>query len=279
MEYTKVSVQVNPINEVANDLLMAQMGDIGYESFCENNTGFEAYIPSKLFKEDELNTLYLPFDDTSLSFSTEIIPDQNWNKVWEDNFFKPIIIDKECIVKSPAHTIEEHAKYEILIDPKMAFGSGHHDTTALMIKHLLKCNVRNKTILDMGCGTGILGILCAKAGASSVLGIDIDEWAYNNAIDNIRLNGIKSMDAKMGDATLIDQMKFDLILANINRNILLNDIKHYAKSLTSGGQLFLSGFYSEDLNIITEECKRNGLIFISQKIENNWVAAAYKLAK
>ncbi len=279
MEYTKVSVTVKPLNEIANDLLMAQMGELGYESFSESDLGFDAYIPSNLYEADKLKTLELPFENTTLGFSSEVIADQNWNKVWEDNFFQPIVIGNECCVRSPFHKIEENTKYEILIEPKMAFGTGHHATTSLMIQHILECKFKNTQVLDMGCGTGILGILCSMRGAESVLGIDIDEWAYNNAYDNIHLNNVNNMTIKIGDAALIEKERFDIILTNINRNILLNDIKNYANSLNTGGQLFLSGFYSEDLDLINEECKKNRLEYISQKMENNWVAAAYKLAE
>lgn len=275
MEYTKVSVKVTPVNEIANDLLMAQMGELGFESFAETEEGFDAFIPSLKFDIQLLNSLELPFKDTTLSFYDELLPDENWNEVWEKNYFQPIIIKNKCIVKSPFHKVDEHYKYEILIEPKMAFGTGHHSTTSLMLQFILETDLKGKEVLDMGCGTGILGILCSQKKSANVLGIDIDEWAYNNANENIQLNGIENMKIEIGGAEMIGNRQFDIILANINRNILLEDIKHYVKALSSDGVLFLSGFYSEDLAVINEECLKNGLKYISAKKDNNWTAASY----
>ena len=278
MEYTKISVSVTPLNEVANDLLMAQMGELGFESFSETNKGFEAFIPSKDYSNSLLNKLSLPFDDIQLSFSEEQIPDENWNEVWEKNYFQPIIIANKCIVRSPFHKVEQSYKYEILIEPKMAFGTGHHSTTSLMLQYILESEMKGHNILDMGCGTGILGILCSMKKASTVVGIDIDDWAYNNAIENINLNNISNMSIEIGGAERLHNRKFDTILANINRNILLEDLKYYSASLNKGGTLLLSGFYSEDLEVITQECRENNLKYISQKNDNNWIAAAYTMA-
>jgi len=278
MEYTKISVSVAPFNEVANDLLMAQMGELGFESFSETNKGFEAFIPSKDFSNSLLNKLSLPFDDIQLSFSEEQIPDENWNEVWEKNYFQPIIIANKCIVRSPFHKVDQSYQYEILIEPKMAFGTGHHSTTSLMLQYILESEMKGHNVLDMGCGTGILGILCSMKKASNIIGIDIDDWAYNNAIENINLNNISNMSIEIGGADRLNNRKFDTILANINRNILLEDIKHYSASLNKGGTLLLSGFYSDDLEMITNECRDNNLKYISQKNENNWIAAAYTMA-
>lgn len=279
MQYTKVSVKLSPTNEIANDLLMAQMGDLGFESFCESTAGFDAFIPSESFKSSLLKQLTLPFDGIKLSYSTEVIADQNWNKVWEENYFQPIKIGNECLVRSPFHEASDDVKYEILIEPKMAFGTGHHSTTSLMLQYILETEVNNKTVLDMGCGTAILGMLCSMKGCKSVLGIDIDEWAYNNAIENTGINRVSNIEIQMGGAELLGDKKFDIILANINRNILLNDIKHYTKALSTDGTLFLSGFYSEDLDVINSETENQGLEYIAHKTDNNWVAATYKLAK
>nr|WP_321452187.1 50S ribosomal protein L11 methyltransferase [uncultured Carboxylicivirga sp.] len=279
MEYTKVAVTVTPINEIANDLLMAQMGEIGFESFNETDYGFDAYIPTKDYSANILQSLEVPFEDTKLSYQDEVMPDINWNEEWEKNYFKPIVISNKCIVRRPFDQVEGDYKYEILIEPKMSFGTGHHSTTSQMLKYILEIDMKGKSILDMGCGTGILGMLCSKRKASSILGIDIDEWAYNNAIENLSLNNIKNMDIEIGGAEIIGDRKFDIVLANINRNILLEDIKHYSKAINEGGSLFLSGFYQEDLDTINQECEKNNLKYISHKNDNNWVAAAYTLAK
>ena len=278
MEYTKVNVILTPLNPIANDLLMAQLGDLGFDSFCESETGFEAYIPSKDYQSEVLNQLELPFEGVQLTFEAEAIPDQNWNKVWEENFFQPIVIGQDCVIRSSFHPPVDGVKYDILIDPKMAFGTGHHSTTSLMVQHILETDVAKQRILDMGCGTGILGMLCSMRGCQSVLGIDIDEWAYNNALENIELNHVENMEIQLGGAELLTEQSFDIVLANINRNILLDDMQQYANVLKPNGLLLLSGFYLEDLDIITNETQKHQLSYLSHKIDKNWVAAVYKKA-
>lgn len=275
MEYTKVSVVLTPSNQVANELLIAQMGEMGFDSFEENDNGFDAYIPSKDFPDIQLDLLESPIEGIELSFSSETIADQNWNKVWEENFFQPIQIGDECMIRSSFHTVTHQCRYEIMIDPRMAFGTGHHSTTSLMVEHILENDMSGLEVLDMGCGTAILGMLCAMKGASEVLGIDIDEWAYSNAIDNLQLNGIENMTIEMGGAELLGDKTFDIILANINRNILLADMAAYAKVLKTGGTIYFSGFYTEDLPVIDAEAKKHGLSLVSQKTQNNWTAVAY----
>ncbi|TAJ15725.1 50S ribosomal protein L11 methyltransferase [Marinilabiliaceae bacterium JC017] len=278
MKYIKVAVELSPKNEIASDLIIAQMGDLGFESFAESDNGFDAFIPSSLYNESLLQNIYSPIEGVQVAFKYEEIPDENWNKVWEENYFSPIIIGNEVIIRGPFHDKQEAIKYDILIEPKMSFGTGHHSTTSLMLQFILEQNLEGKTVLDMGCGTGVLGILCSKRQASSITGIDIDEWAYNNAVENITLNNVTNMTIMQGDASLLGQSTYDIILANINRNILLNDIQHYSQVLNTNGLLFLSGFYTEDLPIITEETKKHGFSFLSSKTDNNWVAAAYKKA-
>ncbi|MBI9064656.1 MAG: 50S ribosomal protein L11 methyltransferase [Marinilabiliaceae bacterium] len=278
MEYTKVNVILTPLNPIASDLLMAQLGDLGFDSFCESETGFEAYIPSKDYQSEVLNQLELPFEGVQWTFETEAIADQNWNKVWEENYFQPIVIGQDCVIRSSFHPPVDGVKYDILIDPKMAFGTGHHSTTSLMVQHILEIDVAKQRILDMGCGTGILGMLCAMRGCQSVMGIDIDEWAYHNALENIELNHIENMDIQLGGAELLTGQSFDMILANINRNILLEDMQQYANVLKPNGLLLLSGFYLEDLDIITKETQKHQLSYLSHKTDKNWVAAVYKKA-
>ena len=276
MNYVKVIFNLNPNITEAAEIFISQLGESGYESFVMSGTGFEAYIPEKDFQPEKLNGLFSPFPEVRVNINHEVIPDKNWNKVWEKNYFKPIIIGKEVMIRSSVHKKNEGVKYDIIIDPEMAFGTGHHETTGLMIKFLPELDVKNKTVLDMGCGTGILGILCSKMGAKEITGIDIEEWAYNNARKNCRNNHVSNMKVLQGDAGLIGDNKYDVILANINRNILLNDLSGYSKALNQNGILLLSGFYESDLEAINTEARKHDLKNISVKKDNNWVASTYR---
>ena len=276
MNYIKVSYILEPNITEATEILMAQLGELGFESFVETENGFEAYIPEKDFSPETLNDLFLPFDNVRIGYTTETIREQNWNRTWEENYFEPILINNDVLIRGSFHKPRENVRYEIVIDPKMAFGTGHHETTGLMIKHILELDIKGKTVLDMGCGTGILGILCSKLGAGEITGIDIEEWAYNNAIENCDKNSVNNMTVIHGDANSIGNMEYDIILANINRNILLNDIPRYSKALKHDGLLILSGFYETDLRIINETTQKQGLQFISSKSDNKWVASTYR---
>ncbi|MGQ1787209.1 MULTISPECIES: 50S ribosomal protein L11 methyltransferase [unclassified Saccharicrinis] len=279
MEYTKVSFRISPNSEVAQEILMAELAQFAFDSFEETEDGLNAYIPTQEYQTEDVKGIQLlSSDEYKITFETENIPDQNWNETWEQHFFNPIIIDDRCVVKSPFHTNVPKAEYEVLIEPKMAFGTGHHETTGLMMKHILEMDFEGKSVLDMGCGTGILGILAAKKGAEKVLGIDIEEWAFNNANDNINMNNIHNMEVQCGDASILGSETFDIVLANINRNILLEDINKYTKVLRNGGTLLLSGFYLSDLETIEKECNVNKLIKKSVKEDNQWVAVAYTLS-
>jgi ribosomal protein L11 methyltransferase len=280
MEYTKVSFKISPNTEPLREILIAELAQFPYDSFEETNDGLNAYIPSLQYKENDIKALSIVANsDISIEFTSEIIPDQNWNEIWEKHFFNPIVIEDKCVVKSPFHSDAPETEYTILIEPKMAFGTGHHETTGLMIKHILELDIKGKTVLDMGCGTGILGILCAQKKAQRVTGIDIEEWAYNNANENIAMNNIDSMEVHCGDASLLGNENYDVILANINRNILLEDISKYVKVLNDNGILLLSGFYNSDIDCINDECSKHNLKKISVKEDNNWIAVAYILTK
>jgi ribosomal protein L11 methyltransferase len=274
-----VQVTVTPANEIANELLMAQMGEMGFDSFEENEKGFNAYIQSSLFEQVNLSEITSPLEGIELAFNTKVIADQNWNDEWEKNFFQPINIVDKCVIRSSFHEMEHNAQYEIIINPRMSFGTGHHETTSLMVQYMLESDVTELKVLDMGCGTAILGMLCAKKEAKHITGIDIDEWAYNNAIENIKLNKVTNMDVLLGGAELIKDQQYDLILANINRNILLNDMALYARALKPGGRIFFSGFYTEDIDTIDSKANENSLQLKSKKTENNWAALAYIKAK
>lgn len=276
MNYIKVIFTLSPNITEASEILIAHLGGIDYESFVITTTGLEAYIPEKDFNESLLDNLSSPFSNVKIGYSYETIADQNWNKTWEENFFEPIVIGNDVMIRSSFHNKNDNIKHDIVINPKMAFGTGHHETTGLMIKYILEQELHNKNILDMGCGTGILGILCSKRGAGSITGIDIEEWAYSNAFENCKTNSVNNMTVIHGDAGKIEKKSFDIILANINRNILLKDISEYSKVLNNKGLLILSGFYQSDLDMVNAEAKKQGLTFVCSKSDNNWVASSYR---
>lgn len=276
MEYKKISLQLTPFDETASEILMAQMGDLGFESFVENENGFDAYIPSKLFDKEALSELDPMVENVKYSWQDEVVPDQNWNKVWEDNFFEPIVIGEQCLIRSQFHQHTANARYEIIINPQMAFGTGHHQTTSLMVRFLLKNYVDGKKVLDMGCGTGILGILASMRGASSIHGIDIDQWCYDNAMSNIQINNITNMTVAVGDAkSIVPTECYDVILANINRNILLSDMPYYVKALAPEGELYVSGFYDVDVHLLEEKANSLGLKLVDKQEDTQWTAIKF----
>jgi Ribosomal protein L11 methylase len=227
----------------------------------------------KTFLKEALDNLPINIET---DFSSKIIEQKNWNEEWEKNYFKPIIIEGRCVIHSTFHKDIPEAEFDILIDPKMAFGTGHHETTSQMLMEILENDFNGKDVLDMGCGTAVLAILSMMKGAKSARAIDIDDWVCDNANENIKLNNVKNIDVECGDASLLqDGRKYDIILANINRNILLNDMHSYVDTLNDNGSLFMSGFYEEDLPFITKEAERLGLRLDSYKSKNRWVAAKY----
>lgn len=276
--YTKTIIKITPPDNNAREILIAQLSDLGYDSFMETDEGLEAYIRSDLSRPINENTLpFLNFSDYTFEIETEELEDKNWNEEWEKNYFKPIVIGNQCLVRSPFHEPPSPARYEILIEPRMAFGTGYHETTSLMITHLLELDLKNLNVLDMGCGTGILGILASMKEAAAVTGIDNDNWAVNNAIDNLQLNRISNMNIFEGDASILGTMPpFDLILANINRNILLEDMDQYHQALSQNGRIILSGFYTEDLEKIGEKARSMNWQHLLTKEQNNWIAVSYR---
>ncbi len=275
MEYIELICHPSQGEHVA-DVLISMLADSGFESFTENENGtISAFIQSPLYTSALAQRLssdeFTGFLD---SFRAEHIADQNWNAVWESQY-DPVLIDNRCMVRAPFHPKQAGVEFDIVIMPKMSFGTAHHETTKLMIQYLLSLQVTGKSLLDMGSGTAVLAILARMKGASPVTAVDNDEWAFNNALENVQSNNFADIEVLLGDASLLSGKKYDIILANINRNILLNDIPVYRESLNPGGKLFMSGFYSEDLPLIEAKANETGLNLMSKRIENNWTAACF----
>jgi len=281
MDYLELKISLTPNTEVSRDVVSALLAEIGFESFVESDFGVNAYVAEKSFSEEAVVSVLenIPLSGVAVQYEVERIKSRNWNEEWEKNYFEPIIIQNQVIIHSSFHSDIPPFPYDIVIDPKMAFGTGHHSTTALMVSHILEQNIDGKSFLDMGCGTAILAILAHKMGASPIVAIDNDEWAYENSLENIRINQALDIQAKLGDANLLGQERYDFIFANINRNILLNDIPVYAACMQPNAFLFMSGFYKEDLNIISEACKKQSLELTDYKEDNRWVAAGFTFSK
>ena len=280
MNYYELSfTYTSPIEkEIINDVLAAELGEIGFESFTESEKGLLGYISEALYDKKTLDDKLadFPLENTRIDYTSKWVESKDWNEEWEKNYFKPIRIGSECIIRASFHEAEPGYTYNIIIDPKMAFGTGNHETTYLMISEMLKLDLEGKELLDMGCGTAVLAILARLKGAKRVAAIDIDEWAYNNAMENIATNNMNNIRVLIGDATLLDgQEHYDIILANINRNILLNDMPAYVNVLNDNGYLIMSGFYTEDIPVIREKAELLQLTYQSNKIKDNWTATVF----
>lgn len=278
MQYIEVTFTVNPVSETANDIIAALAAELGFESFVESPEGTIGYIPAPLYNEESLHKALtdFPLSDTTITFTAQEMEDKDWNEEWEKNFFEPIVVDNRCVIHSTFHKDYPKATYDIIINPQMAFGTGHHQTTRLIISYLLDIDLQGKTVLDMGCGTSILAILASMRGASSLTAIDIDEWCVNNSIDNFALNHIDNIKVFQGDASsLATEGPFDVIIANINRNILLADMQYYVARMNEGAEIYFSGFYESDLSMIQAEAERLGLRYLSHRVEKDWTAAQF----
>ena len=260
----------------ASEILIAELGSLGFESFVENEDGVTAYILKEEFNENMLTEVrILDSDEFKISYSSSEIQQVNWNEEWEKNF-QPIVVDDICSVRAPFHPKPE-TEFDIVIEPKMSFGTGHHATTHMMIQFILKNEWKGKSVLDMGCGTGVLAILSSQKGANPVEAIDIDNWCYLNTLENIERNNVPEISVKEGGAELLGEKKYDVIIANINRNILLNDMQKYVLVLQPDGDLYLSGFYKGDIPIIQEACEKLGLKFQENLEKDKWVAVKFSL--
>jgi ribosomal protein L11 methyltransferase len=273
MNYKEYTFTVIPA-EPGTDILITTIADMGFESFETTSTGFIAYIPESENPDNELNSL--EFFDFTFSYVVKVIQQVNWNEEWEKNF-QPVIVNDDCCIRAPFHQLEKKYKYDMVIMPKMSFGTGHHDTTWLMCKNMLAEHFPGKTVLDMGCGTGVLAILAHKLRASNVTGIDIDDWSVENAVENCDTNNCPDIKVMKGGAELLaTEKEFDVILANINKNVLKNDMQTYVRALKPGGLLFISGFFKTDIPELQAKGESFGLHLYKQETKNEWACVIFK---
>ena len=303
MKYLEFTFQMTPSNETMEDVLSAVLAEVGFDSFVntgnlnialqkntdnpeaplvmeDNQVGeFKAYIKKEDFNAEALNAVIeeFPLPDTTISYTFTEAEDKDWNEEWEKNYFQPLVVDGRCVISSTFHKDTPTAEYNILIDPRMSFGTGHHATTSQMISELLEAELNGLNVLDMGCGTSILAILARMRGAAACTAIDIDEWCVKNSLENIGLNKMDGIEVFLGDASALEgKGPFDLIIANINRNILLADMRHYLSCMAPNSSILMSGFYIEDIPSIRQEAERNGLHFDHARALDGWACVKFK---
>ena len=265
--------------EAVYDILSAELGEIGFESFVQQDGNLLAYIAEPLFDEGKLNSKLtaFPLPEVTFTYDRKLVKDRDWNEEWEKNYFKPIRIAHRAIIRASFHPAEEGYEHEIIIDPKMAFGTGNHETTYLIVEQILDDDFTGKTVLDMGCGTAILAILAKQKGAGRTIAIDIDPWATENAKENCTLNQVDDIEVRLGGAEQIHAREtFDIIFANINRNILLADIPTYARHMHPSSRIYLSGFYQEDVPVLESACNTQGLSRVDMHVRNNWTMLVFR---
>jgi ribosomal protein L11 methyltransferase len=268
MEYIEVYFKLEPLLP-AREILYAELGDRGFEAFQDEVDGVKAYMKQGQFTESLLKNLIISgIKGQKVDVCIVTIANQNWNSLWESNF-DPIVVNSNCTIRAPFHAVS-NVQYDLIISPQMSFGTGHHETTFLMSQQLFSLDLQSVDLLDMGSGTGVLAILAEKLGAKYIKAIDIEEGAYVNAVDNCKLNNTENIIVEKGDSKLLEGSLFQVILANINKNILLQDISVYSSCLTIGGKLLLSGFFTTDVDEIRNEASKNGLKFVKMKEKNNW---------
>jgi ribosomal protein L11 methyltransferase len=272
MPYFELSCII-PGDESQSEIIIARLAEAGFESFDQAGNGLKAYIPAYLHGT-HLKPLLENDILSGIAFSIAEIADTNWNHVWESNY-EPVLIEDQCYIRAPFHAHRDDVAYELLIEPKMSFGTAHHATTAMMISYCLSEQVAGKSLLDMGCGTAVLAILARIRGANPVMAVDNDIWAFENAKENVARNNTNDVIVLHGDDSLLEGHKFNIILANINRNILLNDMPAYTACLGAGGVLIVSGFYFDDLKLITRKAQELGLVLDGHKEQDHWTAARF----
>ncbi|MBQ2046209.1 MAG: 50S ribosomal protein L11 methyltransferase [Muribaculaceae bacterium] len=278
-DYIEVRFELSPCDEIATDVLAALLCEYDYESFVPDETGLTAYIKKELYKEEVLTQVVSDFPlENKIRYAHEIIEGQDWNSEWEKNYFKPIVVKDKCVIHSSFHKDIPQLQYDIVIDPKMAFGTGHHATTSLIIEQLLEMEMEGKSVIDMGTGTGILAILSHMRGAKNISAIEIDPVAHANAIENLKINGADIVNLILGDASSLSNLSsVDVFIANINRNIITQDIESYVCALNRGGIMLLSGFYEEDIPVIMKVAEPLGLKYVTHKVKDKW--SCLKLSK
>ena len=282
MNYIEITLTAcEPVDQNV-EIISAYLSEFGFEGVAEDEI-VKAYVAENEKTDEEIKILLDELIEKKLCFeeyTIDIIKPKNWNEEWEKNYFQPILIGEQCLIKSSFHKTDLKAKYEIIIDPKMSFGTGHHETTSMMAEYILETDIKGKIVMDMGTGTGILGILASMIGCGKIIGIDNDSWCYENAQENIEKNNIHNFEMILGDAGMLKSYpdNFDVFIANINSHILLADIKYYLKAMRRPSTLLLSGFYSEDLADVDSECSKHGFKLIDKKIKKNWVCAKFELA-
>ena len=271
-DYYKVKFTLAPCLAYECDILAALLADVGFESFEQTADGVDAFVKKELWDNDAVSEVIKLYDfEAKIDFSEELVVGQDWNEEWEKHYFNPIVFEDKCVIHSSFHKDFPRLQYDIVIDPKMAFGTGHHETTSLMIKRILDAEMTGKSVLDTGTGTGVLAILSAMVGAANVVGVEIDPPAYENAVANAQLNGHPEIDLRLGGAeTVAESNSFDFVLANINRNIITADIDRYASALKAGGEMMLSGFYVDDVPVVEAAANKCGLERVSVIEKNRW---------
>jgi len=276
MKYTAVTFTSSNMEEWQKDLLIAELANLGFDTFEDQDQGFVAYIPAANLDIQALETaLLVEAVGYDISYDVNELENKNWNQVWESNF-SPIVVDDQCYVRATFHEDKPEYPYQIIIDPKMSFGTGHHQTTSMMLSFILENDFEGKSVLDMGCGTGILAILASKRGASNILAVDFDPICVESVLENKVLNQVDNSEAKLGSKEAIEGKKFNSILANINRNILMDQFDVYYADLENSGELYISGFYDgEDLDILKNKAEGLGFQFVDKKVLDTWCAAKF----
>jgi len=269
MSYIELIVKVEP-KEQGSEILVAELSELCFESFVDTDSGFEAYIKEELYNENEVKSMIVKYSEKfKISFVSKMIQQKNWNQEWESNF-QPIDVDGKCYIRAPFHEKQNSFLYDVIIEPKMSFGTGHHFTTQLMIQKLMKLDINNKSLLDMGCGTGVLAILASMIGANPLTAVDTDNWSYENSLENLQKNNINNVFVHKGNAEILAGKLFHTILANINKNVLLMDMPVYVQSLQKEGNLVLSGFFETDVEELNKKAIDLGLKLQEKVVNNQW---------